>query len=44
MIYLKMVISFKTIEKKWQDRWEKKKIFRVVEGKRKKKYYLLYTK
>jgi len=33
-------IDFKKIEKKWQDKWEKSKIFEVKEGK-KKKYYLL---
>ena len=33
-------INFKAIEKKWQDRWEKKKIFEVKEGK-KKKFYVL---
>ncbi len=35
-----MKINFKKIEKKWQNRWEKAKCFRVKEGK-KKKYYVL---
>jgi len=33
--------DFKAIEKKWQDRWEKKKVFEVKEGKGRKKYYVL---
>ncbi len=33
-------MKFSEIEKKWQARWEKAKIFRVKEGKR-KKYYVL---
>ncbi len=32
--------NFKFIEKKWQNKWEKKKIFQVKEGK-KKKFYVL---
>jgi len=36
-----MVINFKKIEKKWQDKWEKKRIFEVKEEKGKKKYYVL---
>lgn len=38
---MKMVkkINFKAIEKKWQDRWEKKKVFEVHE--KGKKYYVL---
>jgi len=32
--------NFKVIEKKWQNKWEKKKIFQVKEGK-KKKFYVL---
>lgn len=35
-----MVYDFKKIEKKWQNKWEKKKIFQVKESK-KKKYYVL---
>ena len=31
-------IDFKAIEKKWQERWEKKKAFEVKEDKKKKKY------
>lgn len=34
-------IDFKVIEKKWQDKWEKKKVFEVKEDKKKKKYYVL---
>ncbi|MEK6830050.1 MAG: leucine--tRNA ligase [Nanoarchaeota archaeon] len=33
--------DFKKIEEKWQKQWEKKKIFRVKEDKRKKKFYVL---
>ena len=33
--------NFKNIEKKWQDRWEKDKIFEVREEKRKEKFYIL---
>ncbi len=29
------------IEKKWQQKWEKDKIFQVKKDKRKKKYYVL---
>ena len=32
-----MEYDFKRIEKKWQKRWEKEKIFEVKEGKGKKK-------
>src|SRR3989344_2098409 len=35
-----MGIDFRVIEKKWQEKWEKAKIFQVKEGK-KKKYYVL---
>ena len=34
-------IDFIGIEKKWQDKWEKAKIFEVKEDKKKKKYYVL---
>jgi leucyl-tRNA synthetase len=34
-------IDFAKIEKKWQARWEKAKIFEVKEDKKKKKYYVL---
>ncbi len=34
-------IDFKQIEKKWQDKWEKKKVFEVKEYSKKKKYYVL---
>ncbi len=43
IVSLKMAkkqINFKTIEKKWQDKWEKKKVFQVKESKRKKFYVL----
>jgi leucyl-tRNA synthetase len=33
--------DFKKIEKKWQKRWDDKKIFEVKEDKKKKKYYVL---
>ncbi len=33
-------INFQKMEKKWQDRWEKKKVFEVKEGK-KNKFYVL---
>ncbi len=33
-------INFSRIEKKWQDRWEKAKVFRVKEGRKKKMYIL----
>lgn len=35
------MIDFKKIEKKWQTRWEKAKVFEVVEDKKKKKFYVL---
>ena len=34
-------INFSKIEKKWQDRWEKQKIFEVKKGGKRKKYYVL---
>jgi leucyl-tRNA synthetase len=34
-------IDFQAIEKKWQQEWEKAKIFQVQEDKKKKKYYVL---
>ncbi len=34
-------IDFPAIEKKWQEKWEKEKVFEVKEGKGKKKYYVL---
>jgi leucyl-tRNA synthetase len=33
--------NFSRIEKKWQKKWEEKKIFEVKEDKKKKKYYVL---
>ncbi len=36
-----MEYNFKQIEKKWQKKWEEKKIFQVKENSRKKKYYVL---
>ncbi len=33
--------NFKKIEKKWQDLWEKNKVFKVKESPKKKKYYVL---
>ena len=36
-----MPINFKKIEKKWQQAWEDKKIFRVSEKSKKKKFYNL---
>ncbi|MDD2401986.1 MAG: leucine--tRNA ligase [Clostridia bacterium] len=33
--------DFKELEKKWQDRWEKDNLYRVVEDPEKKKYYCL---
>ena len=33
--------DFKKIEKKWQDKWKKSKIFEVKENSNKKKYYVL---
>ncbi|MEK6862416.1 MAG: class I tRNA ligase family protein, partial [Nanoarchaeota archaeon] len=35
------MINLVKIGKKWQDRWEKKKIFKVVENPKKKKFYCL---
>jgi len=35
-----MALDFQKIEKKWQERWEKKKVFEVRESK-KKKFYVL---
>ena len=34
-------IDYQRIEKKWQKKWEEKKIFEVKEDKKKKKYYVL---
>jgi len=34
-------MDFSKIEKKWQKRWESKKVFRVKEDKKKKKWYVL---
>jgi leucyl-tRNA synthetase len=34
-------LNFATIEKKWQDKWEAKKIFEVNEKSKKPKYYIL---
>lgn len=34
-------IDFAKMEKKWQKKWEEKKIFEVKEDKKKKKYYVL---
>ena len=36
-----MDIDFKKIEKKWQDKWEKGKVFEAKEDSKKKKYYVL---
>ena len=36
-----MVINFSRIEKKWQDKWEKAKIFEAKEKSGKKKFYVL---
>jgi leucyl-tRNA synthetase len=36
-----MDVNFNKIEQKWQNEWEKKKIFQVKEDKKKKKYYVL---
>lgn len=36
-----MKYNFRTIEKKWQKKWETKKIFKVKEKKGKKKFYVL---
>ena len=37
----KINYGFKKIEKKWQDKWEKAKVFEVKEDKKKKKFYCL---
>jgi len=34
-------IDFSKMEKKWQKKWEEKKVFEVKEDKKKKKYYVL---
>jgi len=34
-------IDFNTITKKWQERWDKDKVFKVTEDPKKKKYYCL---
>lgn len=34
-------IDFAKIEKKWQDKWEKDKVFEVTENPKKKKFYVL---
>jgi leucyl-tRNA synthetase len=34
-------VDFAKIEKKWQDKWEKEKVFEVSEDKNKKKFYVL---
>ena len=36
-----MTVKFKAIEKKWQNKWEKAKIFEVNEKSKKPKYYVL---
>ena len=36
-----MEYNFKNIEKKWQKKWEEKKVFEVNENSKKKKYYVL---
>jgi len=36
-----MIINFAKIEKKWQDKWEKARIFQVKEKSGKKKFYVL---
>ena len=36
-----MVYNFLKIEKKWQKKWEEKKVFQVKENSKKKKYYVL---
>ncbi|MDO8528838.1 MAG: leucine--tRNA ligase [Nanoarchaeota archaeon] len=38
---MKQEFNFSKIEKKWQKKWEEKKVFRVKEDKKKKKYYVL---
>jgi leucyl-tRNA synthetase len=35
------LLDFERIEKKWQRKWEREKVFEVREGGRKKKYYVL---
>jgi len=35
------LINFSQIEKKWQQKWEKGKVFQVKEDKKKKKFYCL---
>ncbi|MDD5178148.1 MAG: leucine--tRNA ligase [Candidatus Nanoarchaeia archaeon] len=35
------MVNFQKIEKKWQDKWEKAKIFQVKEDSKKKKFYVL---
>ena len=34
-------INFSRIEKKWQDKWEKEKVFEINGNSKKEKYYLL---
>jgi len=41
MLKDKKEINFPKIEKKWQKRWEEKKVFEVSESGKKKKYYIL---
>src|SRR3989344_977795 len=38
---VKIVYNFQAIEKKWQKKWEQKKIFNVKENSKKKKFYVL---
>lgn len=38
---VKEEIDFSAIEKKWQKKWEEKKVFEVKEDKKKEKYYVL---
>ena len=35
------MVDFHKIEKKWQEKWEKEKVFKVVDNPKKKKYYCL---
>ena len=35
------IMDFGKIERKWQKRWEERKVFRAKEGSKKKKYYVL---
>ncbi|MBN1377370.1 leucine--tRNA ligase [Candidatus Woesearchaeota archaeon] len=35
------MVDFRKTEKKWQDKWDKKKLFQVKKDKNKKKYYVL---